>query len=341
MIYINCIVLYFGGYSMTLIIEKYLKENIDDELKINPIQDDYPFSIMLKDNYNFYLMSVLNNTCLLIEITHKLPEIDKLQKQLNQLRNITDNEIVLLIKEISTFKRKTLIKNKISFVIENGQMYLPFLGLDLKKINTITKEKKKLFSIPSQIAYMYFLINKNIEINASDYANVLGINIMTASRALNELYNAHLLNYKIEGKTGRSKVYRRVDDPNYFLKGQEYLKNPVRKIVYTHSKPVESLVAGLDALSTLSMINPPEHSIVAIDYKKLYELQYYVENKDDYIYDKKPIEVQLWDYDPKMFTHNNDHVNLISLYASLKDERDERIEQALNEVLRGETWYRD
>ena len=147
---------------MTLIIEKYLKENIDDELKINPIQDDYPFSIMLKDNYNFYLMSVLNNTCLLIEITQKLPEIDKLQKQLNQLRNITDNEIVLLIKEISTFKRKTLIKNKISFVIENGQMYLPFLGLDLKKINTISKEKRKFFTTPAQIAYIYFLINKII-----------------------------------------------------------------------------------------------------------------------------------------------------------------------------------
>lgn len=325
---------------MKLMIEEYLKENIDDEIKINPIQDEYTFSIMLRENYNFYLMNVLNRTCLLVEITHKLPEIDKLQKQLNQIRNITDNEIVLLIKKISTFKRKALIKNKVSFVIENGQMYLPFLGLDLKKINTITKEKKKFFTTSAQVAYQYFLFNKDIEINASDYANVLGINIMTASRALNELYDAHLLDYKIEGKTGRSKVYRRVEDPNYFLKGREYLKNPVRKIVYTHTKPVGSLIAGIDALSSLSMINPQEHRIVAIEYKKLNELQYYVEREEEYIYNDKYIEVQLWDYDPKLFTYDNNHVNLISLYASLKDDKDERIEQALEEVLRGETWYK-
>lgn len=326
---------------MKTIIEEYLKESIDDEIKINPIQDEDTFSVMLRENYNFYLMNVLNRTCLLVEVNHKLPEIDKLHKQLNQIRNITDKEIVLLIKGISTFKRKTLIKNKISFVIENGQMYLPFLGLDLKKINTITKEKRKFFTTPAQIAYLYLLINKNIEINASDYANVLGINIMTASRALNELYDAHLLNYKIEGKTGRSKVYKRVEDPNYFLKGREYLKNPVRKIVYTHTKPVGSLIAGIDALSSLSMINPPEHRIVAIDYKKLNELEYYVEREEDYIYNDKYIEVQLWEYDPKLFTNDNNHVNLLSLYASLKADKDERIEHALDEVLRGETWYKD
>ena len=324
-----------------LLVEEYLKENIDDEIKISLIQDEYPFSIMLKENYNFYLVKILNRTCLLVEITHKLPEIDKLQKQLNQIRNITDKEIVLLIKEISTFKRKTLIKNKISFVMENGQMYLPFLGLDLKKINTTTKEKKKFFTTPAQIAYQYFLFNKDTEINASDYANALGIKIMTASRALNELYNANLLYYVIKGKTGRSKVYKRVEDPNYFLKGRVYLKNPIRKIAYTHTKPVGAMIAGMDALSSLSMINPPNHRIVAIEHKSLNKLQYFVEREEAFSYDSNPIEVQLWDYDPKMFTYNKNHVNLISLYASLKDKRDERIEQALNEVLRGETWYRD
>jgi len=324
-----------------LLVEEYLKENIDDGIKISSIQVEYPFSIMLKENYNFYMMNVLNRNCLLIEHTQKLPDIDKLLKQLNLIKNSSDKEIVLLIKEISTFRRKALIKNKISFVIENGQMYLPFLGLDLKKIYPTTKEKKKFFSTPAQIAYQYFLFNKDSEINASDYANVLGIKIMTASRALNELYDAHLLKYEIKGKTGRSKVYRRVEDPSYFLKGREYLKNPIRKIVYTHTKPVGAMIAGVDALSSLSMINPPNHRIVAIEHKSLNKLQYFVEREEAYSYDSNPIEVQLWDYDPKMFTHNKNHVNLISLYASLKDEKDERVEDALNEVLRGETWYRD
>lgn len=324
---------------MTLIIETYLKENIDDEITIKPYQNDESFSMMLRDNFNFYQMNILSQLCLLIEVNHKLPEVDKLQKQLNQISTITNQEIVLLIKEISAFRRKSLIKNKISFVIENGQMYLPFLGLDLKRVNPITNVKKKFFSIPAQIAYQYFLFNKDIEINASDYASIFSVNNMTASRALNELYDANLLKYKIEGKTGRSKVYKRVEDPNYFLKGRDYLRNPVRKIVYTHTKPKDSLDAGFDALSALTMLNPSEHRTVAIDYKKLNELQYYVEREEDYTYEDKYIEVQLWDYDPKLFA-NNKHVNLISLYASLKEEKDERIEQAIEEMLKGETWYK-
>jgi hypothetical protein len=35
------------------------------------------------------------------------------------------------------------------------------------------------------------------------------------------------------------------------------------------------------------------------------------------------------------------HVDLLSLFASLKEEKDERIEQALEEVLRAESWYTD
>lgn len=326
---------------MTLIIEEYLKENIDDEITIIPYLDINAFSMTLRENYNFYLMYILNRTFVLVEVAYNLPEMEQLQKQINQVHNITDKDVVLVLKEISIYRRKALIKNKISFVIENGQMYLPFIGLDLKKINYTTKEKKKIFSTPAQIAFQYFLINKDVEINTSDYAQTIDINIMTASRALNELYETNLIKYKIEGETGRSKVYRRIEDPMYFLKAREYLKNPIRKIVYTHTKPEGALIAGIDALSLRSMINPPDHRIVAIDIKRLSELKYYTENKNDYIYNVKPIEVQLWDYDPKMFTHNNNHVNLISLYASLKDERDERIEQALNEVLRGETWYTD
>jgi hypothetical protein len=50
------------------------------------------------------------------------------------------------------------------------------------------------------------------------------------------------------------------------------------------------------------------------------------------------VEVEVWDYDPGLF-FNNGHVDLLSLYASLKEETDERIEQALEEVLQGESWY--
>ena len=43
---------------------------------------------------------------------------------------------------------------------------------------------------------------------------------------------------------------------------------------------------------------------------------------------------------PELFSYN-DQVDLVSLYACLKDQQDERIKQALEEALRGESWYKD
>lgn len=177
-------------------------------------------------------------------------------------------------------------------------------------------------------------------VNTTDLAKKLGFNLMTASRALNSLYNANLITYDVGGMTGRSKEYKRIEDPDYFLRGRDYLKTPVRKIIYKKTRPLGTLTAGMDALAELSMINPPDHPIIAIDRNKLNIEQVEAVKNKDLIKDSKLVELELWDYDPGLFSHNG-HVDLLSLYASLKDETDERVEQALEEVLRGEPWYTD
>jgi predicted protein tyrosine phosphatase len=163
---------------------------------------------------------------------------------------------------------------------------------------------------------------------------------MTASRALNELYQANLITYKIGGKTGRTKEYKRIPDPEYFCKGRRYLKSPVKKIVFVETEPLGALNAGLDALAELSMINQPDYPVRAIDQEQFKKQEIEVNKNTDVIKDTQLVELQIWDYDPTQFAHTK-HVDLLSLYASLKDENDERIEQALEEVLRAEPWYTD
>ncbi len=275
-----------------------------------------------------------------MEAVGDLPNIDQLQKHIKQIKNITEREIVLFYKEITRYRRKSLIENRISFIIEDGQMYMPFLGLDLKKAPEQVEKVEKYFTPPAQIAYLYFLYHKNGSINMTEFAREMGFNKMTASRALNELYKANLITYEIGGRTGRSKEYKRIPDPEYFLKGREYLKTPVNKLIYSRENPIGSLSAGLDALSKLSMINPPRNKVVAIDKNKLKTIKLEIIQNNDFIKDKKLVEIELWNYDPKLFS-NKQYVDLLSLYTSLKDNNDERVEQALEEVLRGETWYTD
>lgn len=320
--------------------ELYLKENIDENITIKPWLGKNNIPVFMRENYNFFKMTILGTRCILMEIMNDMPNIDQIQKHLNQIKKITDRQIVLFYKNITRYRRKSLIEKRIAFVIDDGQMYLPFLGIDLKKAQKYVEREMKKFTTPAQIAYLYFLYQKNDIVNTTEFADKFGFNIMTASRALNDLYQANLITYEIGGKTRRSKEYKRVPDPDYFFKGRDYLKTPVRKIVCIKTKPLGFLNAGLDALAGLSMLNPPSNPIIAVEKNKLNEEHVEIVRNKDLVKDIHLVELELWDYDPKLFSDKS-HVDLLSLYCSLKEETDERIEQALQEVLRDETWYTD
>lgn len=324
---------------MVMTVEPYLKENIDERITIKPWIKKNNFPVFLRDSYNFYEMTILGTQCILIEAVNEMPNVDQIHKHVKQIENLTNRQTVLFYKDITRYRRKSLIENRISFVIENGQMYLPFLGLDLKKVQEYVEEVTG-FTTPAQIAYLYFLYHKQDVVNTTEFAKKLGLNKMTASRALNDLHHANLITFEIGGMTGRSKEYKRISDPDYFLRGRDYLKTPVRKIIYTKTRPSGALTAGMDALSALSMLNPPRHPIIAIDRNKLNKEQIEVVKNKDLIKDTKLVEIELWDYDPGLFSANG-HVDLLSLYASLREATDERVEQAIDEVLRGEPWYMD
>lgn len=323
---------------MVMTAEHYLKENIDHKLSIKTWLKTKDLPVILRDIYNFYEMTILGTRCVVLEVVNEKPTIDQLQKHIGQIKKLTDYHIILFYKGLSRYRRKSLIDHKIAFVIADGQMYLPFLAIDFKKAEEHIEEEMKSFTTPAQIAYLYFLYDKELIVNTSEFAQKFGFNKMTASRALNDLYQATLITYEIGGKTGRSKEYRRIPDPAYFLRGRDYLKTPVRKVIYTKNKPSTAFSAGLEALADLSMINPPSHPVLAIDRNTLKIEQLEIITNQDLIKDENLVELELWDYNPGMFT-NKPQVDLLSLYASLRDNTDERVEQALEEILRGEPWY--
>lgn len=88
------------------------------------------------------------------------------------------------------------------------------------------------------------------------------------------------------------------------------------------------------------MLNSPRQRVRAIyidNFDK--ESQKIIENQD-IINDQNLLELELWTYDPYLFAEG-DRLDVASLYASLQENNDERIEQALKEVLREMTWYQD
>ena len=320
--------------------KSYLKENIDNNVVIKPWHEQNKIPVFLKNIYKFYEIIILDTPCILLEILDETPGVDTIQKHIKRIEELTKQQFIIFYKDNTRYRRKSLIEKHIPFVIENGQMYLPFLGLDLKRASQYVEKEISTFSSATQKGYLYFLYNENTMVNTTEFAEKLNLTVMTASRVLNDLYDAKLLTYEIGGKTGRSKVYQRVRGPEYFEKGRSFIKSPVKKVVYVKRAPEETMIAGLEALAELSMINPPGYLVRAISRQQFKESGFEIINNKDIIKDKKLVELQIWDYDPKEFTDKK-LVDNMSLYASLKEVNDERVEQAIEEVLRGEKWYTD
>ncbi len=319
-------------------LEIYLKENIDETINVQPWDGKKKFPMFLLELYNFYGAEILGQHCILIEILQEAPGIDVIRKHMKAMNMTVDEHLIFLYKSISWFRRKSLIENRVPFVVEDGQMYLPFLGLDLKKTTDRPIKKVTTFSSSTQLAFLYLLYNGDMTIYATELAAVLNTSNMTASRSLNDLYDVGLLTYEIGGETRRSKKYKRIGDPEYYREGIRYLKNPVRKTVYTGERVEDVPAAGMEALSMISMMNPPKNPVIAISKERLIEIEPYLVKNRDRIVDEKLTEIEVWSYNPTLLSKEK-YVDIASLVLSLKEINDERVEQALMERLKGETWY--
>ena len=321
---------------MLFAVERYFQENIDSHTRIHAWDAMHAIPIYLQDMYNFYALNVLDTQCVLLEIVDNTPALGSIQKHLHSIQALTNLPIVLYYKTTTRYRRKSLLDHRIPFIIEDGQFFLPFLGLRLKMIDSIPAKGIQTFTPSAQIAYLYFLYTKDAVVNATELSNLLGWTVMTASRSLNALYDAKLLTYKVGGRTGRAKEYSRIAENEYFALGRGMLRSPIKRVVYVRNVPDNACVAGLEALAELSTLNPPGQKVRAIYGEEYGEI---VTNADQ-IKDENLVELQVWEYDPKLFTQGH-VVDPVSLYASFQEEQDERIEQALAELVRIKKWDMD
>lgn len=159
---------------------------------------------------------------------------------------------------------------------------------------------------------------------------------MTMTRAFVELQRLGFVISKVEGT---KKVFSTSQTTKVlFDRSLKHFRSPIATKVYTDNMNIiESCpIAGLHALSTLTMLNPPHYQIRAIqkDDKRLDNIKFY---NEDRLENENTCELELWYYDPNLFCREG-VVNIVSLIASLQNTKDERIQIEIEELLEGYKW---
>ena len=283
--------------------------------------------LYIASNYQFYTAYIENIRCIVIIPIEELPTLPSLKKQIQKIRVIDDVPVVLYSKTISFYRRKSLLENHIPFITDK-QVFLPFIGTLLVNEKEPEKIKDK-FVYSTQLLFLAYMYNHEKKAYVSDLSKYLPFSAMTLSRAVKQLEMTDLflvykvgVNKVIESKYSYKELFERI---------QHYLLTPVRQVGYMDQSLVTDymILAGESALSEISMLNPSRIKTYAV-YEKDFDKTQLI---DELIDPDVQVKVEIWAYDPQLFTHTN-IADTLSIVLSLKENKDERIEKILEDILK-------
>jgi hypothetical protein len=160
---------------------------------------------------------------------------------------------------------------------------------------------------------------------------------MTTTRTFNELEATELVEVERKGKERRLRFTEA--KPDVWTKAQPFLRSPVTKRVCIrrpHPMP-EGIQAGLAALAHYSMLAPPEHPVLAVYRQDWKALPHWHDKTPIPNQDPDALEIEVWRYRPELLAAGH-VVDPLSLYLSLKDGQDERVQAALEEMIGRIEW---
>lgn len=296
--------------------------------------------LYLSEGREFYEVTILGEQFILINsLEMERLNIVTLNKYTKKYDEYFHKNIVYGFPSITSFQRKSLIENKISFIAGNDQIFLPFLGSYFTKCykDKINKPFDR-FSPSSQLLALFMLYNEKNKLNKSEAAKQIGLSAMSVTRAVRDLVQIGILQ---EERIGNEIfIFREKDKKAMLNEMTPYLINPVQEIIYVKQPKKDMgdfLMSGEYSLSKRTALGYPKYKEYALEKNNIF-FDKVTEYNPDLNVDQTLVRVQKWKYNPIVLECNG-MVDPISLICSLQEEEDERIQMSLEEV-RGEidTW---
>lgn len=267
---------------------------------------------------------------------------DALEKQVEKYELAMSKPAALFFEKTSALQQKALFEKRIPFLSASPALFLPFLGIAMQKrkapvSETVLDTQKKL-APQSQILFLHMLYKvKDTYISKADAARATRLSAMAISRGSKELEARGLVKLQERGRTVQmtcSEAGRPL-----FEKAEPYLINPIEKniAIMRDDTKGEHPKAGETALSEMSMLGAPKTQTFACTKSDISPTTIDYTKDSRWIPAEKLINMQIWRYSPHLFAIDG-RVDPISLYMSLKDSKDERIQACLEEMMESVEW---
>ena len=262
----------------------------------------------------------------------ELEQIAVLKKHIARIQKNENKPIVLVLNELCFRQKEYLLREKIPFIVEGKQIYLPFMALYLQERCDAERKPREVILPSAQMLLLHFIYGGGQELLTSQAAKDLELTPTSISRASKQLEEMGLLHIK---KKGVQRILQSEYSPKIlFQKAGDKLLNPIKRTVYIPKELVgtDLLESGYSALAECSMLNAPNVKCYATE-----RISQWKDVMTNSLQDSQvQVAVEMWRYDPrKMSTRNT--VDELSLALALREDADERVEEAVEEML-NELW---
>ena len=312
-------------------------QNFHCDVTIQPIELDLP--IIFQKRYEFAKLEITKKTYLLMA-EKRTGVIENVVKQAQVVEKQTEKEVILVFRSLSESDKKRLLYLGIPYIDYQENAYLPQIGL-LNSRRRKNKPLQKRFTPTEQRVFIQLLLMvPGMMIDIQEMSQLSGLSIPS-------LYRIFRL-FKGRGwLTNKQKSYQFAKPKAMiFDEAKPYLQNPITELVtitesdLLHIKAeVECLPTHLEALSSISMLaHPDSYGQYALSKKQMKKIKMTLAQPVFYGH-----RIEAWNYEPIPFDYAStifmnqekspiNMVDPISLYLTLNDTEDPRIEEEVEQL---------
>ena len=281
---------------------------------------------LITDRYDIQKIVIGTVPALMLKLKVDFPSVNTIKKHIARIQKTEQYPAFLVFESLSKYRRDALIKAHIPFVVLGKQIYLPFLGVALnERCDSAAESTEKL--LPSaQAIFFYYLYSKQDRIYINDAVKDLQYSAMSVSRAAKQLLQTGLFEDCKEGV--QKLLIARYERKEMFERMQPLLIDPVKRRIYIDMDKLsgQHCLAGFSAMAHYSMLNIPALTCYAADVSEK------LTGATTLVNATEQVEVEIWKYDPTILAR--DHVvDPLSLIMTLRENADERTEEAIEEML--------
>ncbi|ANU63391.1 MULTISPECIES: hypothetical protein [Bacteroidales] len=248
----------------------------------------------------------------------------KISERIESIKHIP---AVFYFDNLLTYERDRLVEQGVYFIVADKFAFVPTLIIN--RLST-KSEIKELFYPSTQYILFYHLQIESLDgLSLKELEDKVPYKYKTIAKSIKQLEALGLVS--LEGSRNKKLVFE-LSGKELWDKASTNLIDPIKSIEYTSDVFPEGDIGGISALSHYSMLVPEDVPTRVLTAEWVREHKYSIPELHSF---EDTQRIEIWKYPP---SGTSGYVDKLSLFLTLKDDNDPRVEKEIAIMMNKIKW---